>query len=140
MTVTAARTAAMAMIITSSTKLQPPPERRQEKKRGTRMGAPLRMSVTLVLGPSSQEDPGDNRCCAVCAVCNGVRHGRCQDVVAEQRHFDVASLNDLSGIGCRPADRAWQLCHDHADARHRRCSPCLRIISGCCNGDRALHG
>src|SRR5258708_31506237 len=103
MTVTAARTAAMAMIITSSTKLQPPPERRQEKKRGTRMGAPLMMSVALVLGPDARADPGDHRRCAGYAVRNGVRHGRRRDVVADQRHFDADSLNDPSGAGSHHA-------------------------------------
>src|SRR5258708_24014420 len=110
MTVTAARTAAMAMIITSSTKLQPPPERRQEKKRGTRMGAPLMMSVALVLGPDARADPGDHRRCAGYAVRNGVRHGRRRDVVADHRHFDVDSLNDPSGAGSHHPGRASQLC------------------------------
>src|SRR6267143_1340917 len=139
MTVTAARTAAMAMIITSSTKLQPPPERRQEKKRGTRMGAPLMMNVALLLGPDARADPGDLRHRVACAVRNGERRGRRRDGVADQRHFHVDSLNDPSGAGSHYASRAWQLCHYHGDVRHSRCRPCRGSISGCCNGDRALH-
>lgn len=100
------------------------------------MGAPLIMSVALVLGPDARADPGDDRRRAGYAVCMGDLRARRRHQVTDQRNFDVDSLNDPSGASSHHAGRAWQLCHYHGDVRHRRYRA---SISRRCDGDRALN-